>query len=98
MFLLSGNLLHLDNMYIANQLCEMMEFLIDNIFVRFGGDLLRQVTGIPVGTNCTPPPPPPVLTSFCILMKVSLENMIRCSHMKVARSIIYISMMYFVQQ
>jgi hypothetical protein len=32
----------------------MLEFLIDNIFVSFGGTLLQQVVGIPMGTNCAP--------------------------------------------
>jgi hypothetical protein len=32
----------------------MLEFLIDNIFVSFGGALLQQVVGIPMGTNCAP--------------------------------------------
>ena len=32
----------------------MVEFLIDNIFVTFGGCLFRQVIGIPVGTNWAP--------------------------------------------
>ena len=40
----------------ADQLCRMVEFLIDKIFVKFGGCLFRQVIGIPMGTNCDPPP------------------------------------------
>jgi hypothetical protein len=32
----------------------MLEFLIDNIFVSFGGILFQQVVGIPIGTNCAP--------------------------------------------
>jgi hypothetical protein len=32
----------------------MLEFLIDNIFVSFGGTLFQQVVGIPLGTNCAP--------------------------------------------
>jgi hypothetical protein len=32
----------------------MLEFLIDNIFVSFGGTLFQQVVGIPIGTNCAP--------------------------------------------
>ena len=39
-----------DNMYTADNICKMIEFLIDNIFVQFGGRLFHQVTGIPVGT------------------------------------------------
>ena len=43
-----------DNMYTADNICKMIEFLIDNIFVQFGGPLFRQVIGIPMGTNCAP--------------------------------------------
>jgi hypothetical protein len=32
----------------------MVEFLIDNIFVSFGGALFQQVVSIPMGTNCAP--------------------------------------------
>jgi hypothetical protein len=32
----------------------MLEFLIDSIIVSFGGTLLQQVVGIPMGTNCAP--------------------------------------------
>jgi hypothetical protein len=32
----------------------MLEFLIDSIFVSFGGILFQQVVGIPMGTNCAP--------------------------------------------
>ena len=35
-------------------LLSMLEFLIDNIFVSFGGILFQQVVGIPMGTNCAP--------------------------------------------
>ena len=36
-------------MFTADGICEMIEFLIDNIFVQFGGRLFRQVIGIPMG-------------------------------------------------
>ena len=32
----------------------MTEFLVDNIYVRFGGQIFRQTVGIPVGTNYAP--------------------------------------------
>ena len=32
-----------DNMYTADNICKMIEFLIDNIFVQFGGCLFRQL-------------------------------------------------------
>ena len=32
----------------------MVEFLIDNIYVEFGGHVYQQTVGIPMGTNCAP--------------------------------------------
>ena len=32
----------------------MIEFLVDNIYVRYGGQLFRQMVGIPMGRNCAP--------------------------------------------
>ena len=46
--------LRCDNKYTANDICKMIEFLVDNIYVRFGGQLFRQLIGIPMGTNCAP--------------------------------------------
>ena len=43
-----------DNKYTANDICNMIEFLVDNIYVRFGGQLFRQMVAIPMGTNCAP--------------------------------------------
>ena len=43
-----------DYMYTAENICKMFKFLIDNIFVQIGGCLLRQIIGIPMGTNCAP--------------------------------------------
>ena len=43
-----------DNKYSANDICKMIEFLVDNIYVRFGGQLFQQMVGIPMGTNCAP--------------------------------------------
>ena len=40
--------------YSEEQVISMLEFLIDNIFVSFGGILFQQVVGIPMGTNCAP--------------------------------------------
>ena len=40
--------------YSEEQVISMLEFLIDNLFVSFGGILFQQVVGIPMGTNCAP--------------------------------------------
>ena len=39
-------------MYNADNICQMIEFLIDNTFVQFGGCLFHQVIEILMGTNC----------------------------------------------
>ena len=36
----TSNPLNSDNKYTANDICKMIEFLVDNIYVRFGGQLL----------------------------------------------------------
>ena len=33
---------------------KMLEYLIDNIFVEFGGRIFQQTIGIPMATNCAP--------------------------------------------
>ena len=39
-----------DNLYTADQIRRMVEFLSDNIFVKFVGCLFHQVIGIPMRT------------------------------------------------
>ena len=43
-----------DNKYTANDICKMIEFLVDSTYVRFGRQLFPQMVGIPIGTNCVP--------------------------------------------
>ena len=38
----------------CQNLCDALTFLLDNIFIRFGTKLYRQVVAIPMGTNCAP--------------------------------------------
>ena len=35
-------------------MCDALHYLLDNIFIRFGLKLCRQLVGIPMGTNCAP--------------------------------------------
>ena len=35
-------------------MCDALHYLLDNIFLRFGSKLCRQIVGIPMGTNCAP--------------------------------------------
>ena len=50
----TSNPLNGDNKYTANDICKMIEFLVDNIYVRFGGQLFQQMVELPMGTNCAP--------------------------------------------
>ena len=38
----------------CQNVCDVLTFLLDNIFVRFGTKLNRQEVWIPMGTNCAP--------------------------------------------
>ena len=38
----------------CRNVCEALSFLLDNIYIRFGTKLYRQIVGIPMGTNCAP--------------------------------------------
>ena len=40
--------------YTEDDIINMLEFLVDNIFVVFGGKVFQQIVGIPMGTNCAP--------------------------------------------
>ena len=38
----------------CQKMCDALRYLLDNIFIRFGSKLYRQIVGIPMGTNCAP--------------------------------------------
>ena len=42
-------------MWSCQKMCDALHYLLDNIFIRFGSKLYRQIVGIPMGTNCAPP-------------------------------------------
>ena len=44
----------LKNALSCQNVCDALTFLLDNIFIRFGTKLYRQVVGIPMSTNCAP--------------------------------------------
>ena len=70
-------------MYTEDNICKMIEFLIDNIFVQFGKCLFRQASGISVETNCAPLLADLFLYSY---ENKCLDNMIRSGHSRLARS------------
>ena len=38
----------------CQNVCEALIYILDNIYIRFGTKLYRQIVGIPIGTNCAP--------------------------------------------
>ena len=64
----------------------MVEFLIDNIFVQFGGCLFLQLIGILMGTNCAPLLADLFLHSY---EHQFLDNMIRSGHKDFPGHLIY---------
>ena len=42
------------NLWSCQKVCEALTFLLDNIYIRFGSNLYRQIVGIPMGINCAP--------------------------------------------
>ena len=38
----------------CQKICDALYYLFDNIFIRFGSKLYRQILGIPMGTYCAP--------------------------------------------
>ena len=42
------------NLWSCQKVCEALTFLLDNIYIRFGSKLYRQIVGISLGTNCAP--------------------------------------------
>ena len=38
----------------CQNVCEALIYLLDNIYIRFGTKLYRQIVGIPMGNNCAP--------------------------------------------
>jgi hypothetical protein len=47
---------------------QMLEVLIHNVFVMFGGFVFQQTVGIPMETNCVPP------LSYALLHRVASQE------------------------
>ena len=42
------------NLWSCQNVCDALSFLLDNIYIRFGTKLYRQIVGITMGINCAP--------------------------------------------
>ena len=62
----------------------MLEFMIDNIFVMFGGHVFQHTVGIRMGTNCAP-----LLTDlFIYALKADLvQGLLKINEKKLAWSL-----------
>ena len=38
----------------CQNVCHVISYLLDDIYIRYGNTLYRQIVGIPMGTNCAP--------------------------------------------
>ena len=41
-------------MWSCQKICDALHYLLDNIFIRFGSTLCRQIVGVPMGTSFAP--------------------------------------------
>jgi hypothetical protein len=62
----------------------MLEFLIDNIFVIFGGRVFQKTDGIPMGANCAP-----LLADLCLYSYEAglIQGLLKKNEKKLARSL-----------
>ena len=50
----SRPLTKVDMHWSCQNVCDALSYLLDNIYIRFGTKLYRQIVGIPMGTNGAP--------------------------------------------
>ena len=43
-----------NELWSCQNVCEALIYLLDNIYIKFGTNLYRQIVGIPMGSNCAP--------------------------------------------
>ena len=53
-FLLRKKITKIYDAWSCQNVCDALTSLLNNIFIRFGTKLYRQVVGISMGTNCAP--------------------------------------------
>ena len=75
-----------ENMCTVDQKCRMIDFLVDDIFVKFGC-LFCQVIGILTGRNCAP-----LLADLFLYTyeRDFLDTLVRSDHMRLARTYIFV--------
>ena len=54
LFFFSLPLTKVDTLWSCQNVCDALSYLLDNIYIRVGTKLYKQIVGIPMGTNCAP--------------------------------------------
>ena len=68
--------------YDETLICQMIDFLIDNIYIKIGNHLFRQCIGIPIGTNRVPL----LANSFLYSYEVEFLRSMKKSNKKLAKA------------
>ena len=42
------------NLWSCQKVCDALHYRLNNILIRVGSKLYRQIVGLPIGTNCSP--------------------------------------------
>ena len=72
--------------YDETLICQMIDFLIDNIYIKIGNHLFRQSIGMPMGTNCAPL----LVNLFLYSYEVEFLRPMKKSNKKLAKASCYI--------
>ena len=63
------------NLWSCKKVCEALTFLFDNIYIRFGSKLYRQIVGNFMGTNCAPLVADLFLFCYDFMLSLSEDNL-----------------------
>ena len=68
--------------YDETLICQMIDLLIDNIYIKIGNHLFRQCISIPIGANCAP-----LLADLCLYSyEVEFLRSMKKSNKKLAKA------------
>ena len=80
------------NINTADKICSIIDFLDDNIFVKFRGCLFCQVIGIPTGMYCTP-----LITDLVFFYSYEgkfVDSLVRSGHRRPLGCLIFVTGIY----
>ena len=74
----------------CRELCLAIDFLIDNIYVRFGNTVFRHIVGIPMGTNSAP------LLADLLLHTFEYDFMLRTMNQDMTKAVQFSNTFYYI--